>query len=353
MCVYCGHTAQLAFLLAVPRVRFVFSVSLEDVWLESGGPPGQVSGASHWRAVTRVLRSWTKAAGGAAADCANVFFPSDCRICDGPITVLGRVQVCEACLEGTPIHSATLCERCGDDLGAESFRFAASMGVRTCSTCRMASPEFAGAVAFGCYDEKLRELLHLLKFEGERELARALLGGWLAEAVRKLESRAAAELVVVPVPLFAARERKRGFNQAALLAREALARLRKTHPAWKLSLQPHALERVKNTRALFALDPGQRRRSLRGAFRVRDEAAVRGREVLLVDDIMTTGATARECSRVLLHAGATRVWVATVAKAQPERAERARVGVADGETSEVARWDATSTATMRETNLNT
>jgi ComF family protein len=262
------------------------------------------------------------------------------------MTALGRVQVCESCLEGPAAQTNPLCDLCGDELDLESLRFTASMGIQSCPACRLAPPEFTKAVAFAPYDKQTRELLHLIKFEGQRELIRIVLGSWLAQAIAKLREQTAAELIVVPVPLFAARERERGFNQATLLAKAALDRLRKTHPAWKLDLQPKALRRVKNTKALFALDPAERRRSLKGAFRIGSpEAAeaIRGREVLLVDDIMTTGATARECSRVLLRAGAAKVWVATVAKAQPDRAIAGR-----DEAAGVARWDAPAPPSLYE-----
>lgn len=213
----------------------------------------------------------------------------------------------------------------------ESARFAASMGTTQCTACRLAPPPFAAAVSFGTYDNEMRAMLHTLKFSGMQRVADHVLGEWMAGAVLKLEGAAATELVLVPVPLFRAREQERGFNQATLLARAGMKRLTKLRPWWKLSLRPEALVRVKDTRALYALRPDQRRRGLRGAFQSGDAEAVRGREVVLVDDILTTGATARECARVLLRAGATKVWVATVARAQPESFRAVEMGV--------ARWD--------------
>ncbi|HZQ42660.1 MAG TPA: ComF family protein [Acidobacteriaceae bacterium] len=204
--------------------------------------------------------------------------------------------------------------------------------------CRLASPEFARAVAYAEYDAEVREMLHLLKFNGVREVAVHLLGDYLANAVLKLEGAAARELLVIPVPLFAARERSRGFNQSKLLAEAALKRLRKLRREWKLQLDTKSLARVKDTHALFTMQPHERRKNLRGAFRVVEAEAIRGREVLLADDIMTTGATARECARVLLRAGAAKVWVATVAKAQPESVKLQRAG--DFGEEMVARWDA-------------
>lgn len=250
-----------------------------------------------------------------AADLANIFLPSDCRLCGAPLLLLSRVPVCEDCRTRVlPIGAGPLCTRCGDTLSPESARFAAAMGITECTLCRLAPPEFSRAVAFAAYDDATRDLLHLLKFHGLPALAGSLLGQGMAEAMRKLAVEAAAELLVIPVPLFAARVRIRGYNQAQLLAEAGVARLRTLAPAWKLELRSDILRRVRDTRSSFAMAPHTRRANLRGAFRVANAAALKGREVLLVDDILTTGATARECARVLLRAGAAKVWVATYAR---------------------------------------
>jgi ComF family protein len=331
--VYSWASAELELLLLVPRVRSVFSsASVKDVQLGNGGPPGAAAGMVGWRAVTRVLRSCGGAAGGVVADLVNVMVPSDCRICGGPMVTLGKAQVCEACRERVGPQAGSLCVRCGDALGMESARMAGGWGEGQCSMCRMAPPEFARAVAFAAYEDDVREMLHLLKFGGMRAVAESVLGEGMAAAVLKLDGAIAGELIVVPVPLFKAREKSRGFNQARVLAEAGVRGLRKVRPAWTLTVRPEVLKRTRDTGALFGMNPRERRESLRGAFRVADGEVVRGREVLLVDDIMTTGATARECSRVLLKAGAVRVWVATFAKAQPEVASF-------GGAKDVARWD--------------
>ena len=262
---------------------------------------------------------------------------------------ISRAGVCESCVARVEAQDRlagqfnALCSRCGDALGMESARFAAAMGTTECTMCRLGPPEFARAVAYAEYEGEMREMLHLLKFVGVRTVAGHVLGEWLAQAVLKLEDQAARAMIVIPVPLFAARERSRGFNQATLLAQSAIQHLRKRRRGWKLELKTRALARVKDTHALFAMQPHQRRKSLQGAFRVMDRETVEGREVLLIDDIMTTGATARECARVLLGAGAAKVWVATVAKAQPESVRTLRVD-GPGEPmpgeSMIARWDA-------------
>jgi ComF family protein len=215
----------------------------------------------------------------------------------------------------------------------EDVRFAGMLAEGIlCRECRMAAPEFARAVAYGSYDGELRELVHLLKYERVHGVAK-LLAPKLGEAVLELEGVAAPELMVVAVPLFPARERQRGYNQSVLLADEALRWLRRARPDWRLVAAHGAMERRRSTESSFVLSRTGRRRNLRGAFKVLGD--VDGREVLLVDDIYTSGATARECARVLMAAGAAKVWVATLARAQKRHVSRQHEDA--GEL--VASWD--------------
>ena len=214
----------------------------------------------------------------------------------------------------------TLCHRCGENLDMESARFAGQFPAEglICHVCRMAPPMFERAVAHAVYQDELREMIHLLKYERMRAVA-DVLGGMLADSILALEANASRDLIVIAVPLFPSKQRQRGYNQAELLADAALAELRRLRPAWRLRRVPSILERRRDTQSQFELTPRGRRRNLEGAFAVDPATFPLGCEVLLVDDIYTTGATARECARVLRRAGAHKVWVATLARAQTPR----------------------------------
>jgi ComF family protein len=123
-------------------------------------------------------------------------------------------------------------------------------------------------------------------------------------------------ILVVPVPLWPGKRNTRGFNQAEEIAR-TLARSR---TGTRIQLDTHSLVRQRDTASQTGLTRHQRRANVRGAFAVRRRDRVRGRSVLLIDDVMTTGTTAGECARVLLRAGAKEVFVATVARATREAA---------------------------------
>jgi ComF family protein len=318
------------------------------VQLGAGAPPGSMPGGGQgWRAVSRVLHGLQGSASAFRDDSITTVFPDDCRICFGPMTAWSSVPVCSGCVDAVArlaqhASDGALCKVCGEAMGFESARFAAAMGSQTCTMCRLAPPLYSRAVAFGAYENELREMLHLLKYGRTRSLASRVLGAHLAQTILLLEDDAARDLVVIAVPLFAARAQERGFNQSELLADAALAELRRLRPQWKLTAQHEALERTRDTRELYTLNPRQRRANLRGAFAVAQDEAVRGREVLLIDDILTTGATARECARVLTRAGAAKVWVATLARAQAEASDSVAAF-----SQSVARWDAPSGSQQR------
>ena len=154
----------------------------------------------------------------------------------------------------------------------------------------------------------------MLKFDQVRPAAKSL-GRLLAACLQKLEpSLPVGSIAIVPVPLHASKQRHRGFNQAELIVRSALKQLSSSIHGKRFELLDRALIRTRDTGSQIGLTRHQRRENLRGAFKVVHPTRVCGRNILLVDDVYTTGATASECTRVLLRAGAACVWVATVGR---------------------------------------
>jgi ComF family protein len=170
-------------------------------------------------------------------------------------------------------------------------------------------------VAFGLYQDRMKAAIHALKYDRLHPAAHGL-GGMLAKAIAQLAAEAPGKMLVIPVPLHRSKYAERGFNQARSLAMHALASLRKTHPEWRLTLASSTLMRLRATDSQAGLTPRQRRLNVRAAFSVSDPSAVASRHILLIDDIFTTGATARAAAQELIRAGAASVWVATLARAR-------------------------------------
>lgn len=227
----------------------------------------------------------------------DLLFPPRCLVCGLPDPEI----LCGYCRRGFQVVPPPICLRCGSPL-------AATGAADRCPRCRRGTIPFAAARAPALYAGSLRTALHRLKFNGRRALG-PLLGEFLAEFVRATAALGHPDLVV-PVPLHPSRERARGFNHAALLAAPVAETL-------GLPMDAALLERVTPTAPQRTLTGPERRANVRGAFRVRASAAaiVRGQALLLVDDVLTSGATAAECTRTLLAAGAAEVRVATVARA--------------------------------------
>jgi ComF family protein len=287
-------------------VRCVFSGQNLHLTLDVPLPQTSV-----WRAVVRVLRS-------PADSLSCALFPCSCALCGGSLLRLTRVPICDVCCAQLPAQTGTLCACCGEDLGIANLSPLPddnSDSELLCQPCRLAPPAFVKAVAYGSYQGRLREMVHLLKYDGMQPVA-GRLGTLLADSLESFVS--SQPMLVIPVPMHPSKQRQRGFNHAELLARAAIVEARRRHPQWVLKLETSLLKRVRITVSQAGLTTHQRRQNLRGAFFAPQPAQLAGRHILLIDDIYTTGATARACSRVLSNAGAASVRVATVARAQRE-----------------------------------
>jgi ComF family protein len=160
--------------------------------------------------------------------------------------------------------------------------------------CLAKPPRIARTRAAVAYDELSRSLAIRLKYGRKVAIARTM-ARYMAPLVAS-----EGDPILVPVPLHRSRLWRRGFNQSALVARELARRL-------GIKADPMLLRRIRRTPPLKGMSPLQRRKTVAGAFRVRDKSAVAGRTVVLVDDVLTTGSTAEACARTLKRAGAARV----------------------------------------------
>jgi ComF family protein len=263
-----------------------------------------------------------RVAGKIAESLFAVLFPSDCRVCDAPLVNISRLPVCPECLAAIHPIEGGRCAICGERIFSPYALGGSDSDEARCGLCRRIEPPFARAAAYGSYESGLRELIHLLKYGGVRPAAN-VLGRMLAEAVATLENKfEQPSVALIPVPLHRAKLRQRGFNQAEVIARAAL---KNNSCGDRLRLCAGLLVRKRETTSQIGLTSHQRRANLRGAFALSDPEILRGREVLIVDDVYTTGATVSECARVLRRSGATKVWVATVARTLKNSAQHAEI----------------------------
>jgi ComF family protein len=171
-----------------------------------------------------------------------------------------------------------------------------------CGLCRRGVRGFDAAYSFGFYENELRQLIHLFKY-GRIQTLSAPLGRLLALALPREQDFD----VIVPMPLHWHKRWQRGFNQAELLAREIGHR---TNAPVR-----NALRRVRNTASQAGLTSAKRRKNVSGAFQAKRRSKLNGSRVLLIDDVMTTGATAASCARALKRGGASQVTLLTLARA--------------------------------------
>ena len=268
-------------------------------------------------------RAWTRQV---AASLFNLLFPSDCRLCGEPLLNISRLPVCPECL--TEIHplAGKVCSICGERV-LSSYALSDPDGLTRCPVCRRVERPFERAVAYGSYAGGLRELIHLLKYNGVRPAA-AVLGRMLAEAIGDMGPVfGEAQVTVIPVPLYRGKQHQRRFNQAELIARAALRHFERE----RFELRTGILERIRDTHSQIGLTSHQRRENMRGAFAVARAEEITGRGVLLVDDVYTTGTTVTECAKVLRRAGAAQVWVATVARTLKMASNEGSVNVSGGQ----------------------
>ncbi len=215
-------------------------------------------------------------------------YPPLCAGCGAP-----GARWCPDCHQQAPRVPQAVCPVCGEP----------RRDGQICATCRISPPAFDAARAWGLHDGSVRHALHRLKYRRDLSLGDALA----AEMISLVCSQDWQPQLVVPVPLGKARLKERGYNQAALLARPIALAL-------GIDYLPQSLQRKRETRSQVGLMRHERQRNMRGAFQA-NETWVAGKNVLLVDDVMTTGATMNAAAVALKQAGACCVWAISFARA--------------------------------------
>ena len=221
----------------------------------------------------------------------NTLFPETCPVCHENSSDHKIAPICAGCWDSIRQYEGPKCGKCGVPLASGS-----SM---TCGECIKDRPAFRSVRAFGLYNGPLRKAINLLKYHNMKRLSKPL-----AEMILRMEiPRADA---VIPVPLYKDRLMQREFNQSALLAKHTAKRT-------GASLLINCLVKVKDTMPQVGLSSIERRRNIRNAFKVEKQELIKEKVIILVDDVVTTGATVRECSRALKKAGAGDIYVVALA----------------------------------------
>jgi competence protein ComFC len=219
----------------------------------------------------------------------DLIFPPDCGGCGEPAS-----RWCMRCQSAVRIISPPVCHKCGLPLKRPGL----------CSACRAIDPDYDTLRAWAVFDFPVKQALHRLKYRRDLELGEALTRQ-MSSAFEKMNWRVD---MVVPIPLGKQRLKERGYNQAAIIALPLALR-------FGYDYQPRALRRLRDTLSQVGLNAIERRENVRNAFQA--NSSVRGKHILLVDDVSTTGATLSSAAEAVYAAEAQTVKAFTVARALP------------------------------------
>jgi ComF family protein len=233
----------------------------------------------------------------------DVILPRQCYHCGQPGASEGLGCFCDSCWSMIRLIKPPYCPCCGEPFQSP-IALTYSSEYR-CGTCRAQPPPFDHARAIGRYEGPLRQAIHLLKYRGKLRLKQPLL----QLAIEHFDAHFPGTTfdAIIPVPLHRERLMHREFNQAAVFAKGLAGHL-------NIPTLERLLVRVRSTRPQVELSGGERRQNVKQAFAVTDAAALEGKQVLVIDDVFTTGATLGEVARTLKIAGATQVDVFALAR---------------------------------------
>jgi len=222
----------------------------------------------------------------------NILFPQSCPICGSSSINHKIAPICLGCWQDISPYNGTMCSRCGKPLISDTATI--------CGDCIKDEPPFRYAKSYGLYEGGLEVAIKEMKYHGVKRLSLSLSELLLQLPMPSVDA-------IIPVPLHGRRLRERGFNQSALIAKGISKRLHRP-------LLINTLIRTRYTVPQVTLTAREREKNIKGAFSINNSEDIQGKDIMLIDDVLTTGATVRECSKMLKKAGAGDIYVITLAR---------------------------------------
>ena len=231
----------------------------------------------------------------------ELFFPSNyrCILCGEELDHNTLYSICDDCMNKLPFNNGKVCLRCSEPLGSMA---------NYCLHCKKTKPYFTKNISLFLYEYPINKVIRQLKYDNKKYLS-STFSNMIAGEISKMDVKFD---MVIPVPLYFKRQKIRGYNQSELLAESLNTKL-------GIEINTEALVKIKNTRTQANLTRAERMENLRDEFSVPDKKIVKGKTILLVDDVFTTGTTINECSKTLIEAGAKAVYSVTLAHAHYSR----------------------------------
>lgn len=234
----------------------------------------------------------------------NFVFPLDCKMCEKPIRESKGYSICEDCFKTIELIERPYCEKCGKPLIPTDF-FKQNRKI-LCLDCKREKYSFEFSRSTGVYDKVLKKCIHLFKYYGEKKLAKPLGKLMVDSLVKNDEFKKKIDLII-PVPLHRNDLKKRGFNQSILLGRVI-------GNYFSIPVRENVLIKKKLTPFQVNLSKKERKKNILRVFSVEKPEEIKGKNILILDDVFTTGSTVEECTKELMKAQAKNIFVLTLAR---------------------------------------
>ena len=234
----------------------------------------------------------------------NFVFPLDCKICEKPIRCSNGYSICENCFKTIELIEHPYCIKCGKPLLLTDFF--KQNGKILCLDCKRKKYSFEFCRSIGIYDKVLKKCIHLFKYYGEKKLAKPLGKLMVDYLLRNNEFKKKVDLII-PVPLHKDNLRKRGFNQSGLLSKII-------GDYFSIPVGESVLIKKKTTLFQVNLSKKEREKNILKAFSVERPEEINGKNILILDDVFTTGTTVEECAKELIKSRANNIFVLTLAR---------------------------------------